>query len=168
MQCAARLPLDALIVIGDALVRRELPLATLAQLEAAAVSAAGRRGSVRLLEACALVRSGTDSPKETEVRLLIVRAGLPEPAVNEPVRDARGRQLGLGDLVYLRWQVVIEYDGGYHFATDEQIKKDIDRLARFAEAGWTVIRVHKHHLLKPGALAGRIRSALLARGWDEK
>lgn len=167
VQCARRLRLDALVVIGDALVRREEPLATLSQLQAAVLGAAGSRGSTRLVEALGLVRSGTDSPKETEVRLLIVRAGLPEPAVNETVRDARGRKLGLGDLVYSLWRVVIEYDGGYHFANDEQIKKDIDRLARFTEAGWTVIRVHKHHLLEPDVLVRRIRGALLARGWGE-
>jgi len=168
VQCAGRLSLDALVVIGDALVRRESPLATLDQLGAAVVGAAGKRGVVHLVEALGLVRSGTDSPQETVVRLLVVRAGLPEPAVNSVVRDARGRELGTGDLVYHPWRVVIEYEGEHHFATDEQIQFDIDRLAGFAAAGWTVVRVHKRHLADRDALVRRIRAALVAHGWDEK
>lgn len=168
VQCAARLPLDDLVMIGDALVCRDAPLATRAQLEAAVARAAGRRGSRLLAEAFALVRERTDSPRETVVRLLIVRAGLPEPGVNSPVRDGRGRKLGSGDLVYERWKVVIEYEGEYHFATEEQIQFDIDRLASFAAAGWTVVRVHKRHLADPAALVRRIRAALVANGWAEK
>jgi very-short-patch-repair endonuclease len=73
--------------------------------------------------------------------------------------------LGLGDLVFEEWGVITEYDGGYHFDTDQQIHHDIERLARFADAGWTVVRVHKLHLRDPRGITTRIRAALTSRGW---
>jgi hypothetical protein len=37
-------------------------------------------------------------------------AGLPEPEVNPDIRNASGRFVGRGDLVYRRWRVIVEYD----------------------------------------------------------
>lgn len=166
LQAAATLPLDDLVVVGDALVRRKKPLSTLAQLRLSVSSWAGRAGSVVLRQALVLIRDRTDSPRETAVRLVIVRAGLPEPLVNEPVTGPNGEFLGFGDLVYPEWKVVVEYDGGYHFDNDKQIHRDIDRLARFTAAGWTVIRIHKYHLATPSVIVSRVAEALRAAGWS--
>lgn len=166
-QSSARLSVRDLVVLGDALVRRKAPLATLAELAQYVESRRGCRGFRRLERATTLVRAGTDSPRETVLRLTIIEAGLPEPAVNVPIRDARGRFLGLGDLEFLGWNVVVEYDGGYHFASDRQIHHDIERLATFADAGKTVIRVDKFYLKSPALILGRIRAALIAAGWVE-
>jgi hypothetical protein len=104
---------------------------------------------------------------ESVLRLAIVEAGLPEPEVNAPIRDRSGRFLGLGDLVFPEWKLIVEYDGGYHFASDRQVHRDIDRLASFADAGHTVIRVHKLHMGRPEHILGRTRSALASAGWVE-
>lgn len=93
---------------------------------------------------------------------VIVWAGLPEPVVNWEIRDDHGRFLGLGDLVYPQWKVVIEYEGGYHFA-GKQPFRDIDRLARFTVAGWLVIRVHKCHLAAPASHIAQVRAAIASR-----
>lgn len=45
---------------------------------------AGRRGTPALRRALERVRARTDSPKETEIRLAIIDAGLPEPEVRWP------------------------------------------------------------------------------------
>jgi len=166
-QCAARMTVVDLIVLGDALVRRKFPLVTPEQLTSYVGAHAGYPGVARLGRALTLIRPGTDSPKESQVRLIIVRHGMPEPEVNSPVRDSNGGFLGLGDLVLEKWKIVIEYDGGYHFASDEQIHADIDRLARFTAAGWTAIRVHKYHLRNPANLAARVREALERAGWRQ-
>ena len=79
-QLATMLSLHDLIRIGDALVRREHPLATMAQLHAGVARHAGRRGARTLRQALAGVRPGACSPTETDLRLLLVRSGLPEPA----------------------------------------------------------------------------------------
>ena len=167
IQCASRMNLDDLIMIGDGLVCRRRPLVTLGEMESAVLAARGARGAVRLEEAFGLVRPGTDSPMETLWRLVIRRGGLPEPLVNAPVWDARGRSLGIGDMVYPQWRVVIEYEGGYHFATDTQIHDDINRLASFVDAGWTVIRIDKGHFAQRGVILRRIRLALTKAGWRD-
>jgi hypothetical protein len=166
-ELAETLRIPELVIMGDGLVRRVLPLATLEQLADAVARSAGRRGSRNLRAAFERVRPGTDSRQETRLRLFIVDAGLPEPLVNVEIRDSRGFFLALGDLVYPKWKVLVEYDGAYHFATEQQGHHDVDRLDLVMAEGWRVIRVHRQHM--GNGAAGRIRSirtALLHAGWD--
>lgn len=166
---AAMLTVPELVIMGDGLVRRVQPLATMDELADAVARMAGRRGSRALRAAFERVRPGTDSRQETRLRLLIVGAGLPEPLVNSVIRDSSGRFLALGDLVYPRWKTLIEYDGAHHFASEQQGHHDVDRLDRLMADGWRVIRVHREHMTN-GA-QGRIRAiraALLAAGWRPK
>ena len=156
-----------LVEMGDGLVRRVRPHATMNELADAVTRSAGRRGSRRLRAAFARVRPGTDSRQETRLRLFIVDAGLPEPLVNYEIRDRRGFFLALGDLVYLKWKILIEYDGGHHFASEQQGHHDVDRLDAVMAEGWRVIRVHREHM--PNGAATRIRTiraALLRAGWQ--
>jgi len=162
---ASVLSLDDLAVLGDALVRRQHPLATMEELRLAVASQRGRRGVRRLQRALALVRPGTDSPKETVVRLVIIRAGLPEPLVNFRIVSGAGRFLALGDMVYPDYKVLVEYDGGYHFESDEQVFHDIDRLDAVMAEGWRVIRFNKTHLPREAYVVATVRAALLERGW---
>lgn len=85
------LSLDELVVVGDALVRRTAPLATMEQLRSTVTRHAGRHGATRLRAASALVRPRTDAAPETELRLAIVRAALPEPVINGWVVSQSGR-----------------------------------------------------------------------------
>jgi hypothetical protein len=87
VQCASILALDDLIVMGDGLIRRHGAAATMAELERHVGSLHGLRGIIRLRLALAEMRSRTDSPKETTLRLLITRAGFPEPEVNGEIRN---------------------------------------------------------------------------------
>ncbi|MGO4690258.1 endonuclease domain-containing protein [Glaciibacter sp. 2TAF33] len=166
-QLATSLSLDELIVVGDSLVRRQRPLATLVQLEQAVASHSGRPGVRRLREALALVRVRTDSPRETRLRLIIVRAGLPEPEVNAEIVDRYGVFLAWGDLVYPHQRVLVEYDGEQHRDDEEQFHRDVDRVDALMEEGWRVIRFNKSHLgPRQPEIIGRIRRALLERGWN--
>jgi hypothetical protein len=163
VQLSTVLTLDELIILGDSLVRRQRPPATIEELRAAVARQAGLPGARRLREALTLVRPRTDSPKETVLRLLIVRAGLPEPEVNATLLNRFGAFMALGDLAYRRYKVLIEYDGGQHREDERQFHRDIDRLDEPMEEGWRVIRINKSHL--PHAIIARIRTALLDRGW---
>jgi hypothetical protein len=160
VHCGAGMSVADLVVIGDALVRRVRPLANLDELRTALAQSTGHRGARPLRTALGLVRSGTDSASETLLRLLIVAAGLPEPLVNFPIHGVDGSFLALGDLVYPRAKVVIEYEGGHHFTSQRQLIHDLERHARLTDAGWRVIRAHKGHLSASAALLGRIRAAL--------
>lgn len=163
---ASVLTVAELVEMGDGLVRRVRPLATMVQLSDAVTRSAGRRGCRALRAAIDRVRPGTDSRQESRLRLLIVDAGLPEPMVNYEIRDRRGLFLALGDLVYPKWRILIEYDGAHHFATEQQGHHDVDRLDLLMADGWRTIRVHREHM-RNGA-TGRIRtirSALIRAGW---
>lgn len=165
-QLAQVLSIRELVVMGDALLRRHAPLSTLEELQTGVRRYAGRRGHRKLVVALAKVRPRTDSPPETELRLDIVADGLPEPEVNGVILDRFGRQIAIGDLVYRRYRVLVEYDGGQHREDLAQYERDIDRLDDVMREGWRVIRVNKSHRgVRRELILRNIRAALIERGW---
>lgn len=163
---ASVLSLDETVIIADQLMERQHPVATLADLASAVRAHAERHGAKQLRVALPLARARTDSPKETELRLVIVRAGLPEPLINQPVHNRFGVELRLGDLVYPEYRVLVEYDGWRHRDDSRQFERDIDRLAEAVEDGWQVVRIHSGLLGANSHIAvHRVRTALLAQGW---
>ncbi len=141
--------------IGRRDVGRE-PLATVDDLRAAAE--AGRRiGAMRLRAALERIREDAWSPRESQLRCLLVDAGLPEPQLNVDVFDETGRFLACVDLAYLRERVAVEYHGLHHGA---QWALDVERAAALRAAGWTVIEVTYPLLRDPGRLAHRVAAAL--------
>ena len=100
------------------------------------------------------------------MRLAIGNVGLPEPEVNVTIRDARGRFIGRGDLVYRQWRVIVEYDGEQHRTDTTQFDRDVARLDDFAAHGWRVVRiVGRSFFGNPAESMERVRRALLAAGW---
>ncbi len=174
-QLASVLPLDDLIVIGDHLVLDPAvldphdirPHVTLADLQERVRRFTGR-GARLAASAMRLVRQGAESRPETLLRLLLGRAGLPEPEVNPELTDAAGRWLGRADLVYLEWRVIAEYDGDQHRTDTRQYEKDIARFERFVEAGWTVVKVRKTGLFaQPRGTVARVERWRSAGGVAE-
>jgi hypothetical protein len=96
---------------------------------------------------------------ETVLRLLIVRAGFPEPEVNGPIYNEHGALIAHGDLVYRREKVVLEYEGSGHW-TPRQFVRDIQRLDDIMEDGWRVIRVDASLLARRATLFQKLRTAL--------
>lgn len=160
IQLARVLSVDDLIVMGDGLLSRKDPRATMAQLVSAVALAVNLPGIARLREALEGIRANTDSARETMLRLLIVRGGLPEPEVNAVITNRYGATIGLGDLVYAKERVLVEYDGRGHWDNDRQFARDIRRLDEFMEEGWRVIRVDKALMAQTATLLGKIRTAL--------
>ncbi len=151
---------DDLIVLGDGLIRRKRPLASLDQLADAARRARGRAGAARLREALGQLRPRSDSPRETRLRLLVLRAGFPEPEVNGVVVGRRGERLGHGDLLWRGCKVIVEYDGRQHRTDLRQYRIDIERLERFMDAGWRVIRVDERVFADPSSFLASLDRAL--------
>ncbi|WP_092338100.1 MULTISPECIES: hypothetical protein [Cryobacterium] len=164
-QLSTMLGLDDLIRIGDTLVRRKHPFAEMRDLLAAVRRYSGRRGVKLLREALIWIRPGVDSPRETDLRLLIVRASLPEPEVNAIIMSRTGVKLATGDLVFRRYRVLLEYDGGQHRTDENQFHWDVDRLDALMEERWRVIRINKSHLHNPPEVIRRVTVALMAGGW---
>lgn len=92
VELAEMLCLVDLVVLGDAMVRRGF--LTCEGLLVGVASAGPRRGVRMARRAAELVRAGVESPMETRLRLLVVLAGLPEPAPGHTVRDAIGGWIG--------------------------------------------------------------------------
>lgn len=111
------------------------------------------------------LRTGAESPMETVLRLALVFARLPEPECNVDIRSSDGAFLARGDLVYLKWRIVVEYDGLWHERTPEQRRKDRNRHERLEANGWTVVVVHRPDLDEPAELINRVHDALVRRGW---
>jgi len=150
------------LVTGRGLFDRSAPLATLEQLRAAVDERAGRRGIHELRAALADVRQGSISPKETELRLAMIAAGLPEPELNHRVEKPDGSTLAVIDLAYRRAKVGVEYEGAHHFTVDG-VRSDIHRYELLADAGWLIVRVTNDDLTQRRAetmerIAQRLRS----------
>jgi len=158
------LPLGALVAVADALCGGERPNFVPDDLRQATLPLAGRRGVRRLRAAAALARARVESPKETETRLLLVDAGLPEPVVNYTITDADGNFIARVDLAWLLHRACVEYEGDGHRTDRAQFRKDITRRERLEDLGWRVIRLTDDDLRDGGLeFLRRVRAALQAR-----
>src|SRR5699024_3270958 len=166
LQLAPRLDVRALGVAADALLRRNRPYTSAAEVARRVRNNRGRRGQNNLNEALDLLRANTDSPRETELRLDMVAAGLPEPKVNPCIFASDGRFIAYGDLTYPEYKVLVEYDGEQHRTNDQQFGRDVARLNALIAEGWIVIRVTKAHWARRHEVSiPEVRRALLSRGW---
>lgn len=165
LQLGAVLALDDLIIAADGIVRRKRRLATVEQLHAATLSAYRRPGLRRLRQALIEVRAGTDSPQETRARLIIVRAGLPEPVIGCKVYNQNGDFIGTPDLWYPKYRIALEYEGDGHRTDTQTFSDDIERAELFQEAGCRYVRITRDHVDHPQRLVSRVRNVLIQRGW---
>jgi hypothetical protein len=161
---ASVLTVDELVVAGDYLVRRKRPETSMERLHAQVAISRGRHGSKRARDALRDIRPGTDSPKESDLRLLLVRAGLPEPVVGFQVRDPNGDFVGVPDLAYVAERIALDYDGEVHRTDERVFLDDIERRERFEDVDWRYVRVSKDHLKRPGTFLERVRRLLRERG----
>jgi hypothetical protein len=102
------------------------------------------------------IRTGVDSPMESQLRLVLVAAGFREPVVGPPIPVDEGRVVLHPDLAWLDRMIVLEYEGEEHRIDRERFRSDIRRRELFEAEGYRVIRVVSHDLW-----AGR--QAFLAR-----
>lgn len=101
-----------------------------------------------------------ESPRETYVRLLLVLAGLPQPECNVDLGSDHS-YVSRADLVYLRYALIIEYDGRDHAAVVTQWNRDLDRLDEFEDARWGHVRVTAHRLKRPRDVVARVHAKLV-------
>lgn len=121
---------------------------------------AGARGIRSLRAALDLADGGAESPKETELRLLLVRDGLPRPMTQ--IRVGKRRI----DMGWPQWKVGVEYDGEQHWTDPREYAEDIERLEFLASQGWVIVRVSGRQLHRqPQEVVRRVRDALTDRGY---
>jgi hypothetical protein len=160
LDLAALLPAPDLFVLGDRLMRAgHLHRDGLARR----LSRADRvRGVVRARRWAPLLSDGAASPRESLMRYWLLDSGLPEPTVQLPIVDRRGRQVACTDLGYARWKIALEYEGRQH-ADPAQFGRDVDRYSLMAADDWLVLRFAARH--GRYAVGERTRCALVNRGW---
>ncbi|MCX7522947.1 hypothetical protein OSC27_11745 [Microbacterium sp. STN6] len=170
-QLGELLELDDLIAVGDYIVSgrptssgREPALAALSDLHGAVMRRAGRRGVKRVESALTQIRTGVDSRRETILRLLLLRADLPEPAINRRAYADDGTYLGKPDLSYPELKIAFEYEGDGHRTDARQFRRDIARHERFEDACWRVFRVTARDLYQDCEnFISRVRRAIAQR-----
>lgn len=157
--------LEQLVVVGDFLIsgpnRQAEPICDLLELEDVVKRFKGCVGIARLRDALPLLRTGVESPAESKARLLIVRAGFPEPKTCCPV-PVYGRILH-ADLGYPELKIAIDYEGEYHYSGGvEQGRKDNSRHEAMRDAGWTVLTITAIDLRDPRDFLRRLSRAIRA------
>lgn len=104
---------------------------------------------------------------ESRLRMLIVLAGSPEPAVDYRVYDHDGRLLMRFDMCYPELKLIIEYDGRLHAESDQQWGRDLQRREDLDGRGWRIVVVRAADIYEcPGRTLTRIVAALRDRGAD--
>lgn len=121
----------------------------------------GRRGIVRARESLGLVDAGAESPKESWLRVILIRAGLPPPVTQIPVYDSYWRPFAVLDMGWLEAKVAAEYDGDTHRTDPIRWRRDAKRHERLQRCGWIVVRVLAGD--SEGDVIRRVRSALARR-----
>lgn len=161
LDLGATLPLVPLVAVGDRILSRRAPLATAEALERA-VFGSSTRGSRHAREAFLLLDDGSESPKETELRLLLGGAGFGPFAANHAVLDAFGRFVARVDLALVDERIALEYEGDHHRAP-AQWRRDVARRRRLEALGWTYLPVTQADIAEPYAMLADLRAALSPR-----
>lgn len=166
-QIAGSLPHDDLVVVLDHLLgpncrRKGL---TCDEILAALDARAGHRGTSAVKAALTDARSGVESAGETRLRLLLGRAGFPEPVVNlavpDPDRPGSSRRIDLG---YPEEKIGAEYQGDYHRTRRDQWRADEGRRDSLASVGWQLREATADDITAPARFLNGMRRAFLAAG----
>jgi uncharacterized protein DUF559 len=150
---------EALVAIDMAVASR---LTDPAALRRHAEATKGRAGSPGL-KSLASLAAPAESPMETRLRWLLIKAGLPHPDVQTDLCDSSEQFIGRADLYYPAARLVLEYDGGNH---RERIVEDrrqnlliqcrLSPNAGFRLLRFTAADIHR----QPDVVVAQVRAAL--------
>jgi hypothetical protein len=138
LDIACRYPLGRAVAAIDALARAT-HLKT-ADVELLAERYKGRRGIRNARRVLDLVDPGAESPKETWLRLLVIRHGFPRPQTQIPVYDEYGALIAVLDMGWEEIKLALDYEGDHH-RNPVRFNTDIRRHDAVTELGWMDIRV---------------------------
>ncbi|MBO0849102.1 MAG: DUF559 domain-containing protein [Pseudonocardia sp.] len=123
----------------------------------------GAPGSGRLDEVVVLADPRAESAMETRLRVELVRAGLPAPAVQYAIVDEHDHVLARADLAYPEVKLAIEYDGEAHL-DPPRVRRDRERDGLLASYGWDTLRVGKEGVGSGASqTVSRVRQLLVVR-----
>jgi hypothetical protein len=133
---------------------------TTAELSAAIDEQRGRRGIVQIRELIEYADGRSESPLESEARLVFIDGGLPMPELQYEIIDRSGK-LWRVDFAWPDAMIVAEYESMEWHATPEALKHDRMKVARLQECGWTTVPIVVDDVRRhPLDLAARIATHL--------
>jgi hypothetical protein len=151
--CVSEPAVEALVAIDMAIRLRR----TSTEALAAYIARKGGLPGVRRLRKLAAMAAPTESPMETRLRWLLIRAGLPKPEVQVDPRDG-GQFIARADLFYPDSRLVIEFDGGNH---RERLISDNRRQNLLIRAGFRILRFTAADIfMHPEVVAAQVRGSL--------
>ena len=121
----------------------------------------GRRGVTRIPAVLDLVDAGAESPRETWLRLQLLRAGFPPPPTHNPVYDEFNQLIARLDMGWEDAMIAAEYDGDHHRTDRRQFNRDIARTEVLTAMGWIVMRITSEDT--PAVIIRRLKSAFARR-----
>lgn len=152
-------PIDSAVVATDALARAtRLKLADVRML---IERYRGRREIRRARQALALVDPGAESPRETWLRLVLIRAGFPPPQTQIAVRNEYGLVIAQVDMGWEHLRLGLEYEGDHHRTSRRQFNRDIHRYEELREMGWLIIRITAEDVV--GSIVHRVGTEFARR-----
>ena len=160
---AVQLTVPELVAAGDRLLRSGR--VSLGELRSAADARRDRRGMVAIRSALPLLDPRSLSPKESELRALVVLAGFPVPGVNVDIHAPTGEFVAMVDLFFEAFGEILEYQGDHHRTDRRAWRRDRTREAELEALGYHVMEVTDDDLVNPEALLRRIARNLTRRGW---
>jgi hypothetical protein len=156
---ACRYPVDEAVVMIDALARATR--LKVADVELLAQRYKGHRGIRSARLALDLADPGSESPRETWLRLLLIRSGFPRPETQIPVYDTYGQLVAVLDMGWQDIKVAVDYDGDQHRTDRRRFNKDIRRAEALTALGWIDVRVTAEDT--EGGIIWRVLAA-----WDRR
>jgi very-short-patch-repair endonuclease len=123
----------------------------------------GARWSTRVATALDLVDAGAESVRESQLRVVLVQAGLPRPVTQYTIRTSAGYFVARVDLAWPHLQALVEYDGAHH---DErrQIVRDRGRMNALRLVGWSALVIDRAQFARRDAMVAMVRTLLVAAG----
>ncbi|TGD84078.1 hypothetical protein BayCH28_27015 [Mycolicibacterium sp. CH28] len=159
LDIARQYPFEAAVMAIDALARRTR--LKVAHIELLADRYQGRRGIRQARKVIEMVDPGAESPRESSLRLLLVRAGFPRPTTQIPVYDQYGVLVAVLDMGWEDVKIAAEYDGDHHRTDRRTFNNDIRRSESVNELGWIHIRVTAEDT--EGGILHRVATAFARR-----
>lgn len=169
---ARMLPFEEGVVAADGALHRRI--VTPDEIRVELLAAKGRTGAARAAAVVAFADGRSESVGESRSRVLLRRAGLPDPELQVVVRDGMGVVAGRCDFGYPAVRVAGEFDGMVKYGRllrrgeepGDAVFREKQREDRLRDAGWIVTRWVWGDLGNPAVIVERVRQALRrADGW---
>jgi hypothetical protein len=152
---------EARAIVAGAVQKRMCPVGLLAE----ELAAGPRPGSAFLRRVLGEVAHGVLSVAEADFRELILRAGLPRPLFNEPVRRADGSLIAVVDALWAEARVAGEVDSREWHLSPADWEHTMRRHNELARCGIQVLHFSPRQIkAEPRAVVAAIAGALAQRG----